>query len=38
VGTQENLQVENIVALVSFLTYLSQIDGFQIFVEGVAYI
>jgi hypothetical protein len=36
-GVQENLQVEDVV-LVSFLTYLLQIDGFQIFVEVAAYI
>jgi len=28
-GTQENLQVEDIVALVSFLIYLLQINGFK---------
>jgi hypothetical protein len=37
VGMHENLQVEDIVALVSFLTYSLQINGFQVFVEAVVY-
>jgi hypothetical protein len=34
VGAHENLQVEDVVAFVSFLIYLLQIIGFQIFVEA----
>jgi hypothetical protein len=37
VGAHENLQVEDVVALVSFLTYLLQINGFQVFVEAITY-
>jgi hypothetical protein len=37
VGAHENLQVEDVVALVRFLTYLLQINGFQVFVEAIIY-
>jgi hypothetical protein len=37
VGAHENLQVEGVVALVRFLTYLLQINGFQVFVEVITY-
>jgi hypothetical protein len=36
-GVHKNPQVEDIVAMVSFLTYLLQINGFQIFVEAAAF-
>jgi hypothetical protein len=36
VGAHKNLQVED-VALVSFLTHLLQINGFQVFVEAITY-
>jgi hypothetical protein len=37
VGMHESLQVEDVVVLVSFLTYLLQINGFQVFVEVPTY-
>jgi hypothetical protein len=37
VGAHENLQVEGVVALVRFSTYLLQINGFQVFVEAITY-
>jgi hypothetical protein len=37
VGAHKNLQVEDTIALVSFLTYFLQINGFQVFVEVVTY-